>query len=134
MMPPMPMDMEPAGPMGPPDGGDMPDMPEEPKEGGEGAPEGEDSELMDLIDSLSLEDKAAVKKYAESMADSKGDEKPDMGGGEPPMGDMPMENRQYLNNLVNEISDELMKRDRKRFDKNITAKGIGRKNPFVSNR
>lgn len=57
-------DMEPDQ-MGGPD--DMPPM-DGPDEGGNA----DDQELLDIINGLSIEDKAAVTKYAKSMADKSG--------------------------------------------------------------
>lgn len=87
------------------DGNDFPpmddnepnDMDDEHGEGSEGLDDQEssdDSELMDIINGLSIEDKAAVEKYAKSMSDDKDDT---------PSNDMPMESRKsYFKNLVDE--------------------------------
>lgn len=54
----------------------------------------EDNELMDIINSLSIEDKAAVEKYAKSMVDDDKSSASD---------DMPMESRMSrFKNLVDE--------------------------------
>lgn len=120
--PPMAPEMGPEPPMG-----DEPSM-----DGPDAGGEGDDDELMNIINGLSVEDKAAVKKYAESMADNNGG-----GDDEPPMSEeppMPMESKQKIDSMVNEISDELMNGKRKRFEKHITNNKVSKNNPFVSNR
>jgi len=72
------------------------------------APESqEDEELIDLINSLSIEDKAAAKKYIESMADdnSEGEDE------EQPQDEMPMESRKSLKRMIDETIEEVLKKD-----------------------
>ena len=92
---------------------------------------GEDDELMNIINNLSIEDKAAVTKYAKSMADDSngGNEEPqDMGG------DMPMESRRTLKNIIDEALNDVIndregtKRDERKLPKNLRKSG----NPFTS--
>lgn len=60
----------------------------------------EDNELMDIINSLSIEDKAAVEKYAKSMVD---DDKSSASDG------MPMESRvSRFKNLVDETINSFL--------------------------
>ena len=100
----------------PPEGGDQDPMMggEEPPMDDAGAPEGdmgggEDDELMNLINSLSIEDKAAVKKYAESMTDDEGGEEPPMGDAGAPQdmgGEMPMESRFNFKHIIEGIFND----------------------------
>ena len=157
-----PMDTDPMGgpdmgpdPMGGPDMGPDPmdgsdDM--TPMDGPDDGGDSDDQELLDIINDLSIEDKAAVTKYAKSMADRSGgnnggknnapDDLDDFGGapdggspdevGAPPM---PMEARRRINSMISEITNELQdgerhtKRNRKYVD-NKKAKN----SPFVSKR
>ena len=83
-------------------GGEDPDaMGEEPPMGGEEPMGGEDDELMGIINGLSIEDKAAVTKYAKSMAD-------DSEGGEMPQGDMPMESRVNMKSIIDETINDVL--------------------------
>lgn len=69
---------------------------------------GEDNEFMDIIDSLSTEDKAAVLKYAKSMAD---DSKEDDMGNDNSMeddGQMPMESITSYRNLIDETINDVL--------------------------
>lgn len=60
----------------------------------------EDNELMDIINSLSIEDKAAVEKYAKSMVDDDKSSASD---------DMPMESRvSRFKNLVDETINSFL--------------------------
>lgn len=60
----------------------------------------EDNELMDIINSLSIEDKAAVEKYAKSMVDDDKSSASD---------DMPMESRMSrFKNLVDETINSFL--------------------------
>ena len=100
---------DPMGGGGMPEG---PDMGEEPPMDGEPPMDepddmgnSEDDELMDIINNLSIEDKAAVTKYAKSMVDDSegGDEEPqDMGG------DMPMESRRRLKSIIDEALNDVL--------------------------
>lgn len=86
---------------------------------------GEDDELMDIINSLSIEDKAAVTKYAKSMANDSndGNEEPnEMGAEDPSMGgDMPMESRQNIKRIIDEIVGDILddRKDTKRDKKEL---------------
>ena len=65
-------------------------------------PNGDDQELMDIINSLSIEDKAAVEKYAKSMADN---------NNEVPAEEqqpMPMEGKRGLRNIIDETIKEVL--------------------------
>lgn len=135
----MGMDMPPAPPMGPDPmaGGEDPmgdpGMGDPMAGGDEGMPPappagGDDDELTQVIDGLSMEDKAAVLKYAKSMADDNG------GGEEQAPAPMPNESR-----MVRTTMREMMKsvalppEDRKteRKEEKLSGK-FGKKNPFVS--
>ena len=76
-------------------GEDLDAMDEEPPMGGE------DDELMGIINGLSIEDKAAVTKYAKSMAD-------DSEGDEMPQGDMPMESRVNMKSIIDETINDVL--------------------------
>lgn len=93
---------------------------------------GEDDELMNIINSLSIEDKAAVTKYAKSMADdSESGEEPNAMGGE-----MPMESRTRLKNIIDEVLNDVIddgegtKRPEKKMPKEYRRWGT--KTPFES--
>lgn len=65
-------------------------------------PNGDDQELMDIINSLSIEDKAAVEKYAKSMVDN---------NNEAPAEEqqpMPMEGKRGLRNIIDETIKEVL--------------------------
>lgn len=116
MPPPPPMNQEP--PMGT---DDMPPM-DEPQGG-------EDDELMNVINSLSTEDKAAVLKYAKSMADDEPQDTPPMDdgqGGMPPMGESRV--IEAMRPSVNGDNDR--RRDDKKLPKAIKNKK--RKSPYIS--
>ena len=92
---------------------------------------GEDDELMNIINGLSIEDKAAVTKYAKSMADdSNGEETPDMGG------EMPMESRRNIRNLIDEVINDVLddregtKRPEKKLPKQYRNVEMPFKSPF----
>jgi hypothetical protein len=98
---------------------------------GSNAMGGEDDELMDIINGLSIEDKAAVTKYAKSMADdSNGEETPDMGG------EMPMESRRNIRNLIDEVINDVLdnregtKRPEKKLPKQYRNVEMPFKSPF----
>ena len=128
-----PDDMGGGSPMGdePDDMGGAPDdMGGEPPMDG-----GEDDELMDIINNLSIEDKAAVTKYAKSMADdSEGDEIPQDDGG------MPMESLKNIKNVINEVINDILdnqegtKRPEKKLPKEYINKEDGRhiETPFMT--
>jgi len=108
-MPPMGADdmagEDPMGGEGPDDmGGDMgADMPQDDMGGEEPMDGGEDDELMDIINNLSIEDKAAVTKYAKSMAnDSEGGEMP-----QDDMGAMPMESKRNMKRIIDEVFNDV---------------------------
>lgn len=89
----------------------------------------DDDELMSVIDSLSMEDKATVLKYAKSMAD---DSDGDNGQGvKPQEGNIP-ESRQRLMkeklSPTNRESDEKVERDSDELPKKYRK----RNNPFIS--
>ena len=120
-------------PMG---GGDDMDM-QEPPMGGEDQMQeppmgGEDDELMSVVNNLSTEDKAAVLKYAKSMADdSEGGEQ------EPPMGDdgqMPMESRMSYRNLIDETINDVIDdyKGTERPNKKLPKEYRSMNNPFKS--
>ena len=93
---------------------------------------GEDDELMNVVNSLSTEDKAAVLKYAKSMADdSEGGEQ------ESPMGDdgqMPMESRMSYRNLIDETINDVIDdyKGTKRPNKKLPNEYRSIDNPFKS--
>ena len=134
----MDMDMPPAPPMGPdPMVGADPGMGgEDTMAGGdEGMPPappagGEDDELTQVIDGLSMEDKAAVLKYAKSMADNNG-------GGEeqaPTPEPMPNESRMVrttMREMMNSVTLPPEDRKTERKEDKLSGK-FGKKNPFVS--
>ena len=91
---------------------------------------GEDDELIDIINNLSIEDKAAVTKYAKSMADdSEGGEDPNAMGGE-----MPMESIHSIKSIIDEtINDVLDDREgTKRPEKKMPRQYKGMSSPFKS--
>ena len=63
---------------------------------------GEDDELMNIINGLSIEDKAAVTKYAKSMADSSNEEIPQDDGG------MPMESKMRMKHIIDEALNDVL--------------------------
>jgi hypothetical protein len=92
---------------------------------------GGDDELMNIINGLSIEDKAAVTKYAKSMADdSNGEETPDMGG------EMPMESKRNIRNLIDEVINDVLdnregtKRPEKKLPKQYRNVEMPFKSPF----
>lgn len=119
------MDNEP--PMDEPMGGEDPN-----------AASGEDDELMNIINGLSIEDKAAVTKYAKSMADnSEGTEDQMMGGETPDMGnEMPMESRRNVRNIIDEVLNDVLdnkegtKRPEKKMPKQYRDMEMPFKSPF----
>lgn len=122
-------------PMGDDIGGAPDDMGGDPGMDDMGSPDdmggsSEDDELMDIINSLSIEDKAAVTKYAKSMADD-GSEEPEMGD------DMMPESRhnfkriidETLNSIIDKKSDNGIKRPGKKLSSKFRD---NKTNPFVS--
>ena len=94
---------------------------------------GEDDELMDIINGLSIEDKAAVTKYAKSMAD--GSE----GGDDmmpPADGGMPMESRRGMRSIIDEVINDVLdnqegtKRPEKKMPKEYRNMEMPFKSPF----
>ena len=101
--------------------------------GGEGpnAMGGEDDELMNIINGLSIEDKAAVTKYAKSMADdSEGAEDPMMGG------EMPMESKRGMKSIIDEVLNDVLdnqegtKRPEKKMPRQYRDMEMPFKSPF----
>ena len=120
----MPMDnqdpnaMEGQDPMTEPMGGEQPPM-----------NGGDDEELMNIVDGMSAEDKAAVIKYAKSMADdSQGAQDPNMGG------EMPMESRRSFKDIIDETINDVLdsKEGTKRPEKKMPKEYKGMNNPFKS--
>ncbi len=128
-MPPMgPDDMGGEDPMGgvPDDMGGAPD-----DMGGEPPMDSEDDELMNIINALSIEDKAAVTKYAKSMADdSEGAEDPMMGG------EMPMESKRGMKSIIDEVLNDVLdsqegtKRPEKKMPRQYRDMEMPFKSPF----
>lgn len=87
---------------------------EAPIEGDDAQQGGENQELIDTINSLSIEDQAAVLKYAKSMQDN----------GE---GQEQLPTNESLDDLTKKKSDRSVKRDDESINKNVKD----RKNPFV---
>ena len=90
---------------------------------------GEDDELMNIINGLSIEDKAAVTKYAKSMADdSEGAEDPMMGG------EMPMESKRGMKNIIDEVLNDVLdnKEGTKRPEKKMPRQYRDMEMPFKS--
>lgn len=87
----------------------------------------DDEELMNIVNGMSTEDKAAVIKYAKSMAD-------DSEGGMPQDDAMPMESRRSFKSIIDEtINDVLDKKEgTKRPEKKMPRQYKGMKSPFKS--
>jgi hypothetical protein len=84
---------------------------------------------MNIINGLSIEDKAAVTKYAKSMADdSNGEETPDMGG------EMPMESKRGMKNIIDEVLNDVLdnKEGTKRPEKKMPRQYRDMEMPFKS--
>lgn len=99
--------------------------------GGEPPMDGEDDELMNIINGLSIEDKAAVTKYAKSMADdSEGAEDPMMGG------EMPMESKRGMKSIIDEVLNDVLdnqegtKRPEKKMPRQYRDMEMPFKSPF----
>ena len=85
----------------------------------------DDNELMDIVNKLSVEDKAAVVKYAKSMAD-------DSMNDEMPQGDeMPMESKKRRTDVIDEILNDVSD-DEKRPNKKMPRQYKGFDSPFKS--
>lgn len=128
-MPPMGADdmgmEEPMG--GAPDdmGGEDPmggDMSQDPSMGN-----GEDDELMNIVNDMSTEDKAAVIKYAKSIAD-------DSDGGMPQDGGMPMESVRNYKGIIDEVINDVLDNQEgtKRPSKKIPKEYEEMKSPWKS--
>ena len=90
---------------------------------------GDDEELMSIVDGMSAEDKAAVIKYAKSMADdSQGAQDPNMGG------EMPMESRRSFKSIIDETINDVLdsKEGTKIPGKKMPNEYKGMNNPFKS--
>ena len=86
-------------------------------------------ELMNIINGLSIEDKAAVTKYAKSMADdSEGAEDPMMGG------EMRMESKRGMKNIIDEVLNDVLdnKEGTKRPEKKMPRQYRDMEMPFKS--
>ncbi len=106
----------------------------EPSDGQNPMGNGDDDELMNIINNLSIEDKAAVTKYAKSMADGSNNDK------ETPQMDseMPMEGKRSLRDIIDETINSIINDEpsgTKRLDKKSPKKyrHLGN-NPFKSER
>ena len=96
---------------------------------------GEDDELMNIINGLSIEDKAAVTKYAKSMAnDSEGGEDPMMGSAPDMGGEMPMESRRNVRSIIDEVLNDVLdnKEGTKRPEKKMPRQYRDMEMPFKS--
>ena len=119
-------------PMGDPNAMDDPNaMGDEPPMDDPNIGNGEDDELMNIINNLSIEDKAAVTKYAKSMADDSNggnEEAQDMGG------DMPMESRRSLKNIIDEALNDVIndREGTKRDERNLPKHLRKFESPFTS--
>ena len=110
----------------PMDGGEEPmgdDMGQDPNMGG-----GDDDELMNIVDGMSTEDKAAVIKYAKSMADDAEGAAPLDGGM------MPMESVNRYKGIIDEVINDVLDNQEgiKRPSKKLPKEYKGMKSPFKS--
>ena len=90
---------------------------------------GDADELMNIVDGMSAEDKAAVIKYAKSMADdSQGAQGPNMGG------EMPMESRRSFKSIIDETINDVLdsKEGTKRPEKRMPKEYNDMQSPFKS--
>ena len=96
-----------------------------------GAPDdmgGEDDELMSIINNLSIEDKAAVTKYAKSMVDDSEDSMPQDD-------DMPMESRRRMKRIIDEVFNDVVldkQKGTKRPEKKLPKEYREMESPFKS--
>ena len=126
------LDNAPMPPMGPDDMGGEDPMGGAPDDmGGEPPMDGEDDELMNIINGLSIEDKAAVTKYAKSMADdSEGAEDQMMGD------EMPMESKRGMKSIIDEVLNDVLdnqegtKRPEKKMPRQYRDMEMPFKSPF----
>lgn len=126
----------------PPMDTDIPEeIPQDDEMGGEQPPmedqdgmeqDGEDKELLDIINNLSIEDKAAVKKYAKSMSDDEEGSDEDFGDNELE-NEMPMEGMRSLRNIIDEtINDVFSQKERKRDNEELPQEFERGSYPFKS--
>lgn len=124
------MDMPLGDEMAPPMGDPMDEPMGEPMDASMNEPTGnEDDELINLIDKLSIEDKAAVTKYAKSMVDD--NDGTDGGDVEEPM---PMESKKTLTNIIDEALNDIISdtRGTKRPEKKLPKAYREKQTPFKS--
>lgn len=94
---------------------------------------GEDDELMSIINNLSIEDKAAVTKYAKSMADNSASDEDSMGGAPDMGGEMPMESRVNYKRIIDEVIEDMFdNKDGTKRDKKELPKAYHRESPFTN--
>lgn len=112
----------PMGPMGDEEVPPMEDMNQEPPMEGN---ESTDNEVMDVISQLSVEDQAAVKKYAKSLLGDKGQEDNQQ---------MPMESHKYNGSVIGErLSDKNHKRPSERGETKVPKEySRKRNNPWIA--
>lgn len=103
-------------------GGEPPMGGEDPSMGG-----GDDDELMNIVNDMSTEDKAAVIKYAKSIAD-------DSEGGMPQDGGMPMESVRNYKGIIDEVINDVLdgQEGTKRPSKKIAKEYKGMNSPWKS--
>lgn len=92
---------------------------------------GDDDELMNVFNNLSMEDKAAVIKYAKSMEDNGSSEEMPQDDG----GMMPMESRKSMRSIIDETINDVLNDKREgteRPKKDLPKEYRGMKNPFKS--
>jgi hypothetical protein len=132
----------------PPMGGDMGGFPEDEPVGDEdfsGMDDGgtedfdekeNNNNILDLSE-FSLEDAAAIKKYADSFKED--DDKED-NGDEENQDNMPMESKSLRDDVISEIMNSFIDNERssdrttKRDERFVPKNKMKRTNPFVSNR
>lgn len=88
---------------------------------------GDDDELMNIVNGMSTEDKAAVIKYAKSIADEGSPEMPQDGG-------MPMESFRNYKGIIDEVINDVVDNQdgTKRPSKKLPKEYKGMKSPFKS--
>jgi hypothetical protein len=120
-----------------------PEMTDEPIPGDQGdvdapdQPEGseEDSELNDVLDKMSIEDKAAVLKYAKSIVDDSGQEEGDDSMQVPDDNMMPEARRSFMDIIdetINSFMDDEDEETTDRPDKRMPRKYRNGGNPEIS--